>query len=56
MILCYDGTTIRLHGYINSDFTGDIDSWKSTTGYIFTLKSEKVMSWVSKVQKMTHCL
>ena len=40
MALCYDGMDVRLHGYVESDFVSDVDSWKSTTGCIFTLRSE----------------
>ena len=24
MTLCYDGTDVRLHGYVDPDFTGDV--------------------------------
>ena len=37
MTLCYDGTDVRLHEYIDSDFAGNVDSRKSTTGYVFML-------------------
>ena len=50
MALCYGGSDILLQGYCDSDFAGDIDSRKSTTGYIFTLGSAAV-SWVSRLQK-----
>ena len=51
MTLCYDGTDVRLHGYVDSDFAGDVDNRGSTISYIFTLRSEAV-SWVSKLQKI----
>jgi len=51
MALCHEGTDIRLHEYVNSDFAGDIDSQKCTTDYIFTLGSGAV-SWVSRLQKI----
>ena len=51
MILFYDGTNVRLHEYVDSDFAGDVDSQKSTTGYIFTSESGAV-SWVSRLQKV----
>jgi len=41
MTLFYEGTNVPLHGYVDSDFTGDVDSQKSITGYVFTLKSEQ---------------
>jgi len=49
--LCYDGTDIHLHGYVDFDFAGDVDSQRSTTGYVFTLGSGAV-SWVSRLQKI----
>jgi len=42
MTLCYDGMDICLYGYIDFDFAGDIDSQRSTTGYIFILESRAV--------------
>jgi len=51
MVLCYDGTNIRLRRHVDSDFAGDVDSRKSTIGYIFTLKSGTV-SWVSRLQRL----
>jgi len=50
MTLCYDGTEVRLYGYVDSNFAGDVDSQRSTTGYVFTLKIGAV-SWVSRLQK-----
>ena len=35
--LCFTSVSLKLQGYINVDFTGDIDSRKSTTGFVFTL-------------------
>ena len=49
--LCYGGSEIRLHGYVDSDMAGDVDGRKSTTGYVFTLGSAAV-SWVSRLQKI----
>jgi len=42
MVLCYEGTDVRLRGYVDSDFAGDVDGRKRTTGYVFTLDSEAV--------------
>jgi len=36
-------------GYVDSDFAGDIDKRRSTTGYVFTLAGGAV-SWLSKLQ------
>ena len=51
MALCYDGTNVLLHEYIDSDFEGGVDSRRSTTGYVFTLGSGAVR-WVSRPQKI----
>ena len=51
MTLCYKATNVCLHGYVDSDFAGDVDSWKSTIGYVFTLGSGAV-SQVSRLQKI----
>ena len=51
MTLCYGGTDVCLHEYVDSDFAGDVESQKSTTGYVFTLGSRRV-SWVSRLQKI----
>ena len=36
-------------GYVDSDYAGDIDKRRSTTGYVFTL-SQVLVSWRSIVQ------
>nr|CAN71419.1 hypothetical protein VITISV_018564 [Vitis vinifera] len=38
-------------GYVNADFVGDIDSRKSTTGFVFTLGGSTI-SWASNLQKI----
>ena len=35
--LCFTDASLKLQGYVNADFAGDIDSRKSTTGFVFTL-------------------
>ena len=47
--LCFEGSKFIVMGYVNSDFVGDLDQRKSTTGYVFTL-AEGVVSWWSKLQ------
>ena len=42
---------MKLQGYVDVDFAGDIDSRKSTTGFVFTLGGT-VISWVSNLQKI----
>ena len=51
MSLLYDGTDVHLHEYIDSNFAGNVDSRKSTIGYVFTLDNRAV-SWVSRLQKV----
>ncbi|KAH9689341.1 Integrase catalytic domain-containing protein [Citrus sinensis] len=47
--LCYGGSEFTVRGYVDSDFAGDLDKRKSTTGYVFTLAGAAI-SWVSKLQ------
>ena len=42
---------MKLQDYVDVDFTGDIDSRKSTTEFVFTLGGI-VISWVSNLQKI----
>jgi hypothetical protein len=49
--LVYGGKgRIELTGYVDSDFAGDLDTRKSTTGYVFLLNGSAV-SWGSKKQQ-----
>ena len=47
--LCYEGSKFTVRGYVDSDYAGDLDKRKSTTGYVFTIAGGAV-SWVSKLQ------
>jgi hypothetical protein len=49
--LCFEGSDIVLHGYVDSDMAGDKDSMRSTTGYFCTLGGT-IVSWVYKLQKV----
>ena len=40
--LCFTGESLKLQGYVNTDFASDIDSRKSTIGLIFTLGSTAI--------------
>ena len=40
---------VYLMGLTDSDWAGDVDNWRSTTGYCFTLGSGAI-SWSSKKQ------
>ena len=42
---------MKLQSYVDVDFAGDIDSRKSTTGFVFTLSGTTV-SWASNLQKI----
>lgn len=49
--LCYGGSELTVRGYVDSDFAGDLDKSKSTTGYVYTLAGGAV-SWMSKLQRV----
>ncbi|CAJ2648559.1 unnamed protein product [Trifolium pratense] len=49
MCLCFRKGNISLQGFSDADLGGDLDTRKSTTGYIFTLGGTAV-SWKSKLQ------
>ena len=49
--LYFTGASLKLQGYVDADFTDDIDSRKSTTGFVFTLGGTAI-SWVSNLQKI----
>ena len=42
---------MKLQGYVDVDFAGDIDSRKSTTGFVFSLGGIAI-SWASNLQKI----
>lgn len=49
--LCYHKSkTSELVGYCDSDWAGDIDQRRSTTGYVFTM-CDGAVSWATKQQK-----
>ena len=48
--LCFTGASLKLQGYVDADFTDDIDSRKSTTGFVFTLGGTTI-SRASNLQK-----
>nr|GEV47690.1 hypothetical protein [Tanacetum cinerariifolium] len=49
--LCFGDSDLIVIGYVDSDYAGDLDGSKSTTGYVFTL-SGRTVSWVSKPQSV----
>ncbi|RVW77419.1 Retrovirus-related Pol polyprotein from transposon TNT 1-94 [Vitis vinifera] len=38
--LCFTGASLKLQAYVDADFAGDINSRKSTIGFVFTLGDE----------------
>jgi hypothetical protein len=42
---------LKLEGYVDSDFAGEVDHRRSTTGYVFTFGNTAI-SWVSQLQKI----
>ena len=49
--LCYGGSDFTVRGYVDSDYAGDLDKSKSTSGYVFTIAGGAV-SWISKMQSV----
>ena len=46
--------SLEIEGYSESDFAGDVDERKSTSGYIFTLA--KGSDIVKKLQAVSHSI
>ena len=46
-----DGCSDEVCGYVDSDFAGDLDKRRSTSGYVFTLAGGAI-SWMSKLQNI----
>ena len=49
--LSFIGASLKLQGYVDADFAGDIDSRKSTTRFVFTLGGTAI-SCASNLQKI----
>ena len=43
------GSNFIIKGYVDSDFAGDLEKKKSTTGYVYTLAGGAI-SWVPNLQ------
>ena len=50
MCLCFGSDEPILEGYSNANMAGDLDSRKSTLGFLMTFAGG-VVSWQSKLQK-----
>ena len=48
-MLCYGESDLRLHGYTNMDYAGDLGNHKLTFAYTFLLEGGAI-SWYSKKQ------
>ena len=55
MGITFKGSEAPLVGYCDSDYAGDIDSRRSTTGYVFIVHGGAV-SWNSKLQATVEYL
>ncbi|CAA0813321.1 Uncharacterized mitochondrial protein AtMg00810 [Striga hermonthica] len=42
---------LKLQGYVDADFGGEVDHRRSTTGYVFTVGATAA-SWMSQIQKI----
>ena len=49
--ITFDGCSDEDCGYVDSDFAGDLDKRRSTSGYVFTLVGGAI-SWMSKLQNI----
>jgi len=49
--LCFTSVDFKLQGYVDTDLASDVDSRKSTTGFIYTLGGNAVC-WTSRLQKI----
>ena len=49
--ITFDGCNDEVCGYVYSDFAGDLDKRRSTSGYVFTLIGGAI-SWMSKLQNI----
>ena len=48
--LCFGKVKVTLQGFVDADLGGDVDSSKSTSGYIYTIGGTAV-SWMFRLQK-----
>ena len=48
--LCYGNGKVILEGFVDADLSGEEDSSKSTSGFVYTIDGTAV-SWMSKLQK-----
>jgi hypothetical protein len=51
--ITYNGCSDSVCGYVDSDFVGDLEKRRSTSGYVFTLVGGPIC-WMSKLQNTSH--
>ena len=49
--LCFTCASLKMQGYVDANFASDIDSKKTTTGFVFTLGGTAI-SWALNLQKI----
>ena len=49
--LCFRKSELKLQGFVDTDFAGEVDHRRSTTDYIFTVGITAV-SWILQIQKI----
>lgn len=49
--LCLSKGELKVQGYVDANFVGEVDHRRSTTDYIFTVGTT-VVSWMSRIQKI----
>lgn len=49
--LCFSKGDLKVQGYVDADFVGEVDHRRSTTDYIFTFRTTTI-SWMSRIQKI----
>ena len=47
--IIFSGRILNLHAFSGADWAGDLDSWRSTTGYVIYAAGGPI-SWSSKLQ------
>ena len=48
LVLCYQVESLKLRGYSDAAWGGDLDEFKSSSRYVFTLGGRTISEWCSK--------
>ena len=54
--LCFTSASLKLRGYVDVDFAGDIDSRKSTTGFVFYYRWYNHIMGLQIYRRLLLCL